>query len=65
MDGSNCELSVMSGCFYLDHVGDVLLTRNQHGLSWKCLDSSDCVRFAIDYVLLSLPQILIRRVSVR
>ncbi|KAF3513724.1 hypothetical protein F2Q69_00001364 [Brassica cretica] len=42
MDGSNCELSVMSGCFYLDHVGDVLLTRNQHGLSWKCLDSSDC-----------------------
>ncbi|KAJ4907476.1 Ceramide kinase [Raphanus sativus] len=44
--GSNvdrdCELSVMSGCFHLDHVGDVLLTRNQHGLSWKCLDSSDC-----------------------
>ncbi|KAJ4916983.1 Ceramide kinase [Raphanus sativus] len=44
--GSNvdrdCELSVMSGCFHLDHVGDVLLARNQHGLSWKCLDSSDC-----------------------
>lgn len=39
------ELSVMSGCFFLDHAGEVLLSRNQDGLSWKFLDSSDCVRF--------------------
>uniref|UniRef100_A0A1J3GGT5 Ceramide kinase n=1 Tax=Noccaea caerulescens TaxID=107243 RepID=A0A1J3GGT5_NOCCA len=36
------ELSVMSGCFFLDHAGEVLLSRNQDGLSWKFLDSSDC-----------------------
>jgi hypothetical protein len=35
----------LSGCFFLDHVGQVLLSRNHDGLSWKCLDSSDCVRF--------------------
>ncbi|ANM69998.1 Diacylglycerol kinase family protein [Arabidopsis thaliana] len=32
----------LSGCFFLDHVGQVLLSRNHDGLSWKCLDSSDC-----------------------
>uniref|UniRef100_A0A1J3J0T9 Ceramide kinase n=1 Tax=Noccaea caerulescens TaxID=107243 RepID=A0A1J3J0T9_NOCCA len=36
------ELSVMSGCFFLDLAGEVLLSRNQDGLSWKFLDSSDC-----------------------
>ncbi|VVB15620.1 unnamed protein product [Arabis nemorensis] len=34
--------SVASECFFLDHVGEVLLSRNPDGLSWKCLDSSDC-----------------------
>ncbi|CAH8279249.1 unnamed protein product [Arabidopsis lyrata] len=32
----------LSGCFFLDHVGEVFLSRNHDGLSWKCSDSSDC-----------------------
>lgn len=40
----------LSGCFFLDHVGEVLLSRNHDGLSWKCLDSSDCVRFMLPQV---------------
>lgn len=36
----------LSGCFFLDHVGEVFLSRNHDGLSWKCSDSSDCVRFS-------------------
>ncbi|XP_010532231.1 PREDICTED: ceramide kinase isoform X2 [Tarenaya hassleriana] len=33
--------SVMSGNFFLDYVGEVILTQNSNGLSWKSLDSSD------------------------
>ncbi|XP_010442611.1 PREDICTED: ceramide kinase [Camelina sativa] len=33
---------LLSGCFFLDHVGEVLLSRNHDGLSWRCLDASDC-----------------------
>ncbi|XP_006280159.2 ceramide kinase [Capsella rubella] len=32
----------LSSPFFLDHAGEVLLSRNQDGLSWKFLDSSDC-----------------------
>lgn len=49
-------LSVMKGCFFLDHVGQVLLSRNPDGLSWKCLDSSDCVRSVDNGICSMLPQ---------
>lgn len=39
------EAPVLSSSVYLDHVGDVTLTLNSDGLSWKSLDSFDSVSF--------------------
>ena len=39
------EASVVSSNVLLDHVGEVNLTLNSDGLSWKSLDSFDNVSF--------------------
>lgn len=43
------EGSVLNSNLFLEHVGEVSLTLNSDGLSWKLLESLHNVRF--DYVL--------------
>lgn len=54
---SDGEASFLSGNLFLDHVGEVTLTQNPDGLSWKLLESSENVSIMQYYKAYSLEYI--------
>lgn len=46
------EGSVLSSVFFLDHVGEVVLTHTSDGLSWQLFDSSHNVSDSCFYLIL-------------